>query len=110
MFSSFLDYLAFFKAWNRDPRRTGALFPSGRNLAQKITSQIDGWSGTVIELGPGTGAFTRALLENGVQESRLVLVEADGAFVSMLRHRFAQAKYYTSTLGISTNSRLLAAR
>ncbi len=92
MFSVWLDYLLFLKAWIRDPRRIGALAPSGRNLARKVTAQIVGQSQTVIELGPGTGVFTRALLANGVPEAKLVLVETDRAFVSLLRNRFPQAK------------------
>jgi phosphatidylethanolamine/phosphatidyl-N-methylethanolamine N-methyltransferase len=45
-------------------------------------------TGPVVELGPGTGAITEALLQRGVAPGRLVLVEFDAAFCALLRRRF----------------------
>ena len=47
--------------------------------------------GPVIELGPGTGAITNALIEHGVEQRRLVLVEYNPAFCVLLRDRYPQA-------------------
>jgi phosphatidylethanolamine/phosphatidyl-N-methylethanolamine N-methyltransferase len=47
--------------------------------------------GLVVELGPGTGPVTRSLIEAGVAPERLVLVEYDAAFCSLLKQRFAHA-------------------
>ena len=44
--------------------------------------------GPVIELGPGTGPVTEALVEHGVHPSRLVLVEFNPTFCQLLRQRF----------------------
>jgi phosphatidylethanolamine/phosphatidyl-N-methylethanolamine N-methyltransferase len=44
--------------------------------------------GPVVELGPGTGAITEALLQRGIAPSRLVLLEFDAAFCTLLRRRF----------------------
>jgi phospholipid N-methyltransferase len=60
-------------------------------LAQLITSEIDRESGSVIELGPGTGVFTDLLLERGVAEDNLVLVEQDDGFTQMLKQRYPAA-------------------
>jgi len=46
----------------------------------------------VIELGPGTGAITSALLHRGVDQKRLVLVEYNPGFCALLRDRYPQAK------------------
>ena len=46
----------------------------------------------VIELGPGTGAITSALLHRGVDQKRLVLIEYNSGFCALLRDRYPQAK------------------
>ncbi|EKS9798081.1 MULTISPECIES: class I SAM-dependent methyltransferase [Burkholderia] len=82
------EWLLFLRTWLRHPRRVGALAPSGPALAALITADIPRDGATVIELGAGTGVFTRALLARGVTSDRLVLVEADPAFANTLRHQF----------------------
>ncbi|RZI37648.1 phospholipid methyltransferase, partial [Herbaspirillum sp. HC18] len=73
-----------------NPRRFGG-FVSGPALAAAITREIDPTAGPVLELGPGTGDFTRALLARGVPERDLVLVEADPLLAARLRLAFPQA-------------------
>jgi phosphatidylethanolamine/phosphatidyl-N-methylethanolamine N-methyltransferase len=48
--------------------------------------------GPIVELGPGTGPVTAALLERGIDPSRLVLVEYDGAFCDALRSKYPAVK------------------
>jgi len=86
------DQVSFFLAWLSDPLRVAALVPSGRSLAQAITAEITQESAPVIELGAGTGAFTRALLDRGVPPERLVLIECGTDFVELLRDRFPRTK------------------
>jgi len=86
------DDFAFFRAWLKAPLRVAAVVPSGRALAAAITAEIGPETGPVIELGPGTGAFTRALLGRGVPESRLALVEAGPDFAALLRQRYPAAQ------------------
>lgn len=73
-----------------NPRRFGG-FVSGPALAAAITAEIDPAAGPVLELGPGTGVFTRALLARGVAEADLVLVELDPLLAARLRSAFPQA-------------------
>ncbi|GEN99319.1 SAM-dependent methyltransferase [Novosphingobium sediminis] len=73
-----------------NPRRFGG-FVSGPALAAAITAEIDPAAGPVLELGPGTGVFTRALLARGVAERDLVLVELDQKLAARLRIAFPQA-------------------
>jgi phospholipid N-methyltransferase len=86
------DSLQFFRAWAGDPLRVAAVAPSSRSLAWLMTSELGPAQGPVIELGPGTGVFTRAMIERGVDESDLTLVERGPEFASMLRQRFPKAR------------------
>lgn len=86
------NLLLFFRALVSSPRAVGAIAPSGAGLANLITSEIDAASGPVLELGPGTGVFTEALLERGVRESDLTLVEYGSDFMRLLQARFPQAR------------------
>lgn len=81
--------LKFLKTWATKPLTTGAISPSGRWLARAMAAVVDPrWDGTVVELGPGTGAVTSALLKRGVSPDRLVAVEYNPDFADHLRRRF----------------------
>jgi phosphatidylethanolamine/phosphatidyl-N-methylethanolamine N-methyltransferase len=86
------DGLTFLRAWLAAPLQVGAIFPSGATLARAITAEIGEQTGNVIELGPGTGVFTEALLERGVPERRLALIEAGSEFATLLETRFPDAR------------------
>lgn len=86
------DEVRFLRSWIEKPLHMGAVMPSGRLLARTMASYVDkNSSGPVIELGPGTGAITKALLDHGIDEKRLVLVEYNPSFCALLRERFPQA-------------------
>jgi phosphatidylethanolamine/phosphatidyl-N-methylethanolamine N-methyltransferase len=89
---SIADVFPFFRAWLRNPRSVAAIAPSGRALALLITREISAKTGPVLELGPGTGAFTYALLERGVRQGDLTLVEYGSDFARMLQMRFPHAR------------------
>jgi phospholipid N-methyltransferase len=89
---SYSDNLRFLRAWAGDPLRVAAVAPSSRTLAWLMTSELGDVQGPVIELGPGTGVFTRAMIERGVTESDLTLVERGPEFAAMLRQRFPKAR------------------
>lgn len=86
------DAFSFLHAWISDPGRVGALVPSGSRLAQMIAREITALSGPIIELGPGTGVFTRAVLARGVKEENMTLVESLPEFVELLQLRFPRAR------------------
>jgi phosphatidylethanolamine/phosphatidyl-N-methylethanolamine N-methyltransferase len=61
-------------------------------LARTMARYVDAdTTRPVIELGPGTGPVTEALIEHGVDPARLVLVEFNPTFCRMLRGKFPQA-------------------
>ncbi|MBX9761076.1 MAG: methyltransferase domain-containing protein [Beijerinckiaceae bacterium] len=85
----FADEARFIRAWFENPVATGAVSPSGRFLSRAMARYVNAASdGPVVELGPGTGPVTQALLERGLDPSRLILVEYDPAFCRLLERRF----------------------
>nr|WP_277604961.1 methyltransferase domain-containing protein [Fertoeibacter niger] len=86
------DHLRFLRSWASHPLRVAAIAPSGASLARLITREIDPEHAPVLELGPGTGVFTRALLDRGIDEADLTLVEYGADFAALLRNRFPRAR------------------
>ncbi|PDT01191.1 phospholipid methyltransferase [Rhizobium chutanense] len=86
------DFLHFFRSWISNPLRVAAIAPSGDSLARIMTSEIAALDGPIIELGPGTGVFTRALLARGVSEADLTLIEYGPEFITALQARFPTAR------------------
>lgn len=86
------DEMQFIRSWMEKPLRTGAVMPSGKALARVMARYVDPQStGPVIELGPGTGPVTEALVQRGIDPSRLVLVEFNPDFCRLLRTRYPAA-------------------
>jgi phosphatidylethanolamine/phosphatidyl-N-methylethanolamine N-methyltransferase len=100
------DFLSFFLAWLSAPGRVGAIAPSGNALAELITRDITARSGPVIELGPGTGAFTYQLLKRGVRQEDLTLIEYGSDFMRLLQLRFPGARVLWMDAGRLATERL----
>ena len=89
----------FLRRWLAHPLRIGAIAPSAPALARAMaeaawTELTDG--NLVVELGPGTGSVTRALVAAGVPEERLVLVERDRHLHAWLEGQFPRANVLLS--------------
>ena len=86
------DEVRFIASWLQHPLKVGAVSPSGRALARAVAAEIDpSIPGPIVELGPGTGPVTEALIARGVAPERLILVEYDPEFCTLLRRRFPGA-------------------
>jgi phosphatidylethanolamine/phosphatidyl-N-methylethanolamine N-methyltransferase len=86
------DEVRFFRSWIEKPFAIGAVTPSGKALARTMAAYVDpARPGPIIELGPGTGPVTEALVAQGVDPARLVLVEFNPAFCRVLRQRYPTA-------------------
>ena len=86
------DEMQFIRSWIEKPLSTGAVMPSSKALARTMAGYVDPQSsGPVIELGPGTGPVTEALVQHGVDPKRLVLVEFNPDFCRLLRTRYPEA-------------------
>jgi len=88
------DTHCFLKAFRANPKRIGAIAPSSAALGRAITHEITAHTGPVIELGVGTGVFTRALVKRGVAMQDLALVEMDPRFAACLKRDFPLAEHY----------------
>ena len=87
-----MSYKLWFQSYLRHPLQLGALFPSSSALSSLMVRHIKtDTHGRILELGPGTGSFTRALLKRGVPEENLVLLEKSSDFTTLLRNSFPKA-------------------
>ena len=86
------DEVRFFRNWIENPLSMGAVTPSGRALARTMAAYVNpNIPGPIIELGPGTGPVTEALIAQGIDPGRLVLVEFDPNFCRLLKERYPAA-------------------
>jgi phosphatidylethanolamine/phosphatidyl-N-methylethanolamine N-methyltransferase len=88
----------FLSRFLRDPRRVGAIAPSSGALAQVMVAALprEGQA-NVVELGPGTGAFTGHILERLGRKGRYLGIEVDPAFAAVVRERFPGATCVTAS-------------
>mgnify|MGYP001087577363 CR=1 FL=1 len=80
------DRLAFLKGFLRQPKGVGSVIPSSRFLERRMVraagiAQAD----SVVELGPGTGGTTRAILSAMPEQASLLAIELDPVFVDLVR-------------------------
>jgi phospholipid N-methyltransferase len=86
------DAWTFFRQWLRNPRAMAALSPSSRQLARVMIEQLPPRSRHIIELGGGTGVFTQALLEHGIEPDDLLVVELNEELHQLLHQRFPSVR------------------
>lgn len=91
--STFADNARFLRQWIQNPGVVGAVAPSGPALAKAMASYVDlARPGPIVELGPGTGPVTKALLARGIPLDRLLLVEYETKFCHLLTERYPGVK------------------
>ena len=84
------EYGLFFREYLRNFHTTGAILPSGRQLARALSryaAQPSSPSRRIMEVGPGTGAVTRQIISVMQPLDRLDLVELNDSFVERLASR-----------------------
>lgn len=85
----FGDELRFFRGWIDHPKAVGSIIPTSSVTARRMASVVDTTSGLpVLEVGPGTGVITRAILARGVKPEDLYAVEYSPEFVKHLRRSY----------------------
>ena len=90
------DSSLFLREWLANPQRTGSIAPSSPMLTSTMARWLPRDSESyVLELGPGTGAVTAALLKRGLREDRLIAIEHNPALAIHLRKRFPLALIIT---------------
>lgn len=90
------DTTLFLQEWLVNPGRTGSVVPSSRQLASAMARWLPANPDSfVLELGPGTGIVTEALLRRGLREEKLVAIEHNPKMAQLLRKRFPRAHVIT---------------
>ncbi|ACP27395.1 putative RNA adenine methylase transferase [Sinorhizobium fredii NGR234] len=90
----FDEEIRFFKGWMSNTRAVGAILPTSSITARRMASVVNPRSGLpVLELGPGTGVITKAILERGISPDRLVSVEYSTEFFNQLKADFAGVNF-----------------
>ena len=83
------DVTLFFRRWLANPLQMGSIIPSSRRLGELIARSIDTQSNSLIlELGAGTGAITKSLIEAGISPGRIAVVEIVPEMADYLRTKF----------------------
>ena len=82
----------FFRQWLKNPLAIAAVSPSSRELAQKMLREMPAGTKRVIELGGGTGVFTGALVESGIDPENLLVLELNEELHQRLRERFPDSR------------------
>ena len=98
--------MSFFREWLKNPLSIAAVSPSGRQLTRCMISEVPSDAERVIELGAGTGAFTRALLERGIAPTNLLALELNE---SLYRHLAAEFPGVRVFCGDARRAKLIAA-
>ena len=89
MNSHAVPYGDFLRGLIRNPKGVSAPTPSSPTLARTIAAQVDvERAGIVLELGPGTGVVTGALLERGFAPDSLIAIEQTACFAQLVQTRF----------------------
>ena len=92
--SRFGDKIDFAKSLVLKPKTIGAIAPTSARTAIKMASVIRPQSGLpVLELGPGTGVITKAILASGIDPDKLVSIEYSAEFIPGLRHRYPDVNF-----------------
>lgn len=87
------EEILFIKRWLAHPLKVGALLPSSPFLARLVARHTRiGDDDVVVELGAGTGAVTKALLDAGIPKERLFVIEIDADMCTYLRKWYPQAQ------------------
>ncbi|WP_341760282.1 phospholipid N-methyltransferase PmtA [Candidatus Endowatersipora endosymbiont of Watersipora subatra] len=85
----FDNEIRFFRSWVNKPKTVGSVLPTSTAAARKMARVISPSStAPVLELGPGTGIITRAILERGVKPENLYSVESAREFIPKLQDDF----------------------
>ena len=78
--------LAFLRGFITRPKEVGSIIPSSRFMERRLVRTADLTNARLaVELGPGTGGTTRALLRNMAPDAKLLVIEINPDFVKLLR-------------------------
>ncbi len=101
--------LEFFRGFLKSPKEVGSIIPSSRFLERRIVRCADvGNARVIVELGPGTGGTTRALLRAMGPDAELHAIEINPRFVNLLRSRFQDPRLHVHEASAADVTDILA--
>ncbi len=87
--SRIAEHARFLATFLRNPRTTGSVIPSSRALGRRMTEALGlEQARTILEVGPGTGAFTGEIIDKAGGGAKVIAVELDAGFAATLTRRF----------------------
>ena len=89
------DRITFLKNFLQNPRQIGSVIPSSNSLSKKMVEQIDfNGAESIIELGPGTGPYTKLILERKRDITKYVAFEKNEDMRRILNSKFQNINLY----------------
>jgi len=82
------DIALFLGEMLRRPTQVVAIAPSSAATARLMVTDLEKTKGPIVEIGSGTGSFTKAILDSGVAPERLTLMEMNVRFCEILADKF----------------------
>ncbi len=93
MRSGFLERLLFLRAFVTHPRQVGAVLPTSRRAVRDMLDMADlGSADLVVELGAGTGVYTREILDRVSKDALVVAFERDPRLAQLVTERWNDAR------------------
>ncbi len=86
------DQWRFFRQWLKNPLAVAAISPSSQQLAKQMIAELPAGARRVVELGGGTGVFTQALLDHGIDAQDMLVLELNEDLHQHLHQRFPQMR------------------
>ncbi|MBJ8204112.1 methyltransferase domain-containing protein [Bacillus cereus] len=84
-----MQLITFLHEFIKHPKHTGAIAPSSKKLAKKMVDVIDfNRAKCIVELGPGTGVFTKEIMKRKKKETIFLLIEINEVFCKKLKRKF----------------------
>jgi phosphatidylethanolamine/phosphatidyl-N-methylethanolamine N-methyltransferase len=89
----------FIREFLARPFVIGAVAPSSPHLARKMVEGVDfAYARSIVEFGPGTGAFTQQILRRLHPDSRYLAIELSPAMATAWRKRHPQASLHQGSV------------
>ncbi|MCM3736113.1 methyltransferase domain-containing protein [Bacillus cytotoxicus] len=84
-----MQLITFLAEFIKHPKHIGAIAPSSKILAKKMVDTIDFEDAEyIVELGPGTGVFTKEIMKRKQKHTKFILIEINEVFVRDLQKQF----------------------
>ena len=90
-----MSHIKFFNSFIKKPGESGAIMPSSKFLANTITSSIGlEHAKSIVELGPGTGVFTKTIIEKMGKDAHFFAVERNDDIYEHFIEAYPKVKAY----------------